>query len=81
MAGNYAKLHNSKRLQIIMAILADGQWHTTWEIAEESAKRGWRNQAVASAISELRDNGIDISCQRVPGADTPTWEYQLVGKP
>ncbi len=77
MAGNFAKLYSSTRLQIIMAILSDGQWHTTWDLAEKSAARGWRNQAVSATVKEIRDNGIAIACRRVKDADQPTWEYRL----
>ena len=77
MAGNFAKLYSSTRLQIIMAILADGQWHTTLNLAEMSAARGWRNQAVSATVKEIRDNGIAIACRRVKDADQPTWEYRL----
>lgn len=77
MAGHCARIHNSKRLQIILAILSDCRWHTTLEISEESARRGWRNMAVSAAIKEVRDNDIPVACRRVGGAKVPTWEYRL----
>ncbi|MCP5230696.1 MAG: hypothetical protein H6948_01145 [Zoogloeaceae bacterium] len=50
-----AQIMNSKRLQRTARALADGQWHTTWEIASVT-----RSVAVSTDISELRRNGLVV---------------------
>lgn len=50
-----ASIERSERLQRVLWLLLDEQWHTTMEIVE-----GARVCAVNSIIAELRANGIEI---------------------
>lgn len=59
---NSANLGKSKRLQRVLSYLADGKEHSTLEIVH-----GAQVCAVNSIISELRDNGISVSCRRQRG--------------
>lgn len=54
-----AKLNTSRRLQRVLAVLADGQEHSTRDIVYEADVC-----AVNSIISELRANGVTITCKR-----------------
>ncbi len=56
---NFAQIQNSPRLQRTHAVLMDGLEHTTLNIITKA-----RVCAVNSIVSELRDNGFDIKCQR-----------------
>lgn len=59
---NHASLQYSARLQRVVAYLADGKEHSTLEIAQ-----GARVCAVSAAVSELRENGIAVTCRREKG--------------
>lgn len=56
---NSAKADQSKRLQRVLKVLSDTKPHTTREIIRKASVC-----AVNSIISELRDNGYKIECQR-----------------
>jgi len=66
------KLGSSDRLQHTLAVLADGEPHTTWNIARQT-----RSVAVHSDIAALRANDIDVDCTRRGNV----WEYRLVKRP
>jgi len=53
-----AKLENSKRLQRVYNLLKSGHAYTTLQI-----QRAARVCAVNSIVSEIRDNGYDITCR------------------
>ena len=55
-----AKFDKSKRLQRTLAVLADHQPHTTWQIAQRT-----QSVAVHTDIAELRANGNIIESQRL----------------
>lgn len=55
----FAKLKSSKRLQRVLAVLADGQEHSTRDIVHAADVC-----AVNSIIAELRANGVSIACKR-----------------
>jgi biotin operon repressor len=55
-----ASLERSERLQRVLWLLLDGQWHSTLEIVQRA-----QVCAVNSCIAELRANGIDIECRCV----------------
>ena len=65
-----ARLTKSDRLQRVAAFLLDGRHHTTMEIIQIA-----HVCAVNSIISELRANGMRISCQRTGDI----WLYQFLG--
>ena len=65
---NHATLANSNRLQRVLQYLADGKRHSTLEIVH-----GARVCAINSIVSELRGNGIAVSCTRERGV----YFYQL----
>jgi len=67
---HYAKIENSDRLRRVLAVLSDGQPHSTMEIV-----RAAEVCAVNSAIAELRMNGIRIECRQV---GRERFEYTLV---
>lgn len=66
-----ARLDRSPRLQRVLALLADGQPHSTLDII-----RGAHVCAVNSIVAELRHNGFAVCCQRAGDR----WFYQLRGK-
>ena len=55
-----AKIENSVRLQRVLKVLKDKARHTTRDIIRKA-----KVCAVNSIISELRDNGLKIECERV----------------
>lgn len=65
---NFAHLEKSKRLQRVRYLLLDGKQHSTMDIIQNACVC-----AVNSIVSELRANGVDISCQR----KGDVWFYQL----
>lgn len=66
-----ARLATSPRLQRVLALLQDGQRHTTRDIVRRA-----RVCAVNSCVAELRDNGFRIACHR----EKNTWRYWLTDK-
>jgi hypothetical protein len=63
-----ARLEHSERLRRVLAVLADGREHTTYEIVHAA-----QVCAVNSIIAELRANGRRIHCAR--RADR--WYYRM----
>lgn len=55
---HYARVENSERLQRIVALLSDGEWHTTLDIIINAGVC-----AVSAAISEIRRNGYTVECR------------------
>lgn len=56
---NSAKLSKSDRLQRVLKVLLDGNKHTTRDIIRKA-----NVCAVNSIISEIRDNGFKVMCER-----------------
>jgi len=54
-----AKLNKSLRLQRVLKVLLDGNKHTTRDIIRKA-----HVCAVNSIISEIRDNGFKVMCER-----------------
>ncbi|MBT9138754.1 MAG: hypothetical protein DDT31_01329 [Syntrophomonadaceae bacterium] len=67
-----AKLETSERLQKVLGVLSDYDWHGTYDIMSKT-----QLCAVGSAISELRANGKDIATQCVGRG---RYQYQLLKK-
>jgi hypothetical protein len=67
---NYANIEKSLRLQKVIKVLKDKNWHSTMDIIKRAEVC-----AVNSIITELRLNGFDIKCKR----DANKWLYQLQG--
>jgi hypothetical protein len=67
---NYANIEKSVRLQKVIKVLKDKNWHSTMDIIKRAEVC-----AVNSIITELRLNGFDIKCKR----DANKWLYQLQG--
>lgn len=65
---NAANIENSNRLQRVLDLLKRGGEYTTLEIIQKAGVC-----AVNSIISELRQNGYQINCQR--RADK--WFYRM----
>lgn len=63
-----AKLSTSDRLKRVLSVLKDHKKHTTRDII-----RNAHVCAVNSIISELRDNGMPVICER----KGDKWFYQL----
>lgn len=70
-----AKLENSERLQRVLRFLSDGRPRSTREIIH-----GAGVCAVNSIISELRANGLEITCRCADGRQG-IYEYILVSPP
>lgn len=69
---NAASLEKSDRLRRVLAVLSDGNEHTTLDIIAYA-----RVCAVNSCIAELRVGGFDIRCRR----ERDRWFYRLEGSP
>lgn len=67
-----AKIESSERLQKVLDMLQDRQWHSTLDIMLRTSLC-----AVGSAISELRANGIEVECRCVGHGK---YEYRLVSE-
>lgn len=65
---NAAKIEKSDRLQRVLALLKKGGEYTTLEIIQKAGVC-----AVNSIISELRQHGYQISCQR----RNDKWFYRM----
>jgi hypothetical protein len=66
---NSASLDRSARLKRVSKFLSDKKEHSTYEIVQKT-----KVCAVNSIVSELRDNGLDIRCQR----RGDRWYYRMV---
>lgn len=64
-----ASILNSRRLQRVDALLADGNEHSTMDIVNKA-----QVCAVNSIIAELRVNGRTITCRR----EKDVWFYRRV---
>jgi hypothetical protein len=64
-----ASIGSSERLQKVLDVLQDRQWHSTLDIMLKTSLC-----AVGSAISELRANGIEVECRC---AGKGRYEYKL----
>jgi hypothetical protein len=64
-----ARLDSSERLQRVLDVLLDRQWHSTLDIMQRTYLC-----AVGSAISELRANGVNVECRC---AGHGKYEYRL----
>lgn len=72
MKNHHATL-TSDRLQDALALLSDRQYHTSLEVANAA-----RTTAPGSTISELRSNGVDVSCRYKGTIDgRKIFEYKL----
>lgn len=69
MGRHAARIESSDRLQKVLDVLMDRQWHGTLDIMTRTSLC-----AVGSAISELRANGIRVECRC---ADKGRYEYRL----
>lgn len=68
-----ARLEASIRLQRVLAVLEDGEEHSTLDIVREACVC-----AVNSCIAELRANGAAIDCRQARNADGGRiWLYRL----
>lgn len=65
---HYARLKHSPRQQRVLAVLADGQEHSTMALIERA-----HVCAVNSIVAELRANGIPVRCRRAKNV----WHYRL----
>jgi hypothetical protein len=64
-----ASIEKSARLQRVHKVLSDGLKHTTRDIIRKA-----HCCAVNSIISELRDNGFKIECER----SGSKWSYWMI---
>lgn len=70
-----ARIKTSVRLQKVLAILSDKEWHSTYDIMQIT-----QLCAVGSAISELRANGFIVDCRLGKEIDGDKYyEYQIQG--
>jgi biotin operon repressor len=67
-----ARLETSERLQRVLWLLLDGQWHSTRDVIRRA-----HVCSVNSCIAELRANGLDIECRAHAGH----YEYRLRAAP
>ncbi len=72
---NAGSIATSERLQHTLAILRDGQPHSTWDLASQT-----RSCAVHSDIAALRQGGFTVSCSLVrvdPDTRRRVYEYRM----
>ena len=75
MTMHAARIESSPRLRRVLAVLEDGRWHTTREIAREADVC-----AVNSCIAELRENGLDVECRQERRIFHYRWAFALQGE-
>ena len=63
-----ATVDRSNRLKRLWGVLRDRKSHSTRDLMRKA-----HICAVSACVSELRQNGLDIACQRKGG----TWYYRL----
>lgn len=69
----HAAALDSPRLQRVLAVLRDGEEHSTRDLVVAA-----RVCAVNSIVAELRARGVDVTCRVAPGADGGrVWLYRL----
>ncbi|MEL6478105.1 MAG: hypothetical protein AAFR17_12335 [Pseudomonadota bacterium] len=73
---NAAKLSTSPRLIRVLAVLEDGQEHSSLEVAARSG-----TIAPGTCVSELRANGYSIDCTQRHVEGKRVWYYRLIGRP
>ncbi len=77
---HYARVEGSPRLQRVLRVLMDGEWHSTRDLSLQA-----ECYSVGAAIQELRDerNGceIDVRCKDSQGWPLGHWEYMLMYLP
>lgn len=66
----------SPRLQRVLAVLADGNAHTTRDIV----RRG-KVMAVNACIAELRSHGAEIICEQRRVGDRRNFYYTMTKRP
>ena len=64
-----AKIDKSKRLQRIRKILSDHKPHSSMELIRRA-----KTVAIATDVSEIRHNNIDIQCKR----NGNVWYYRMI---
>jgi hypothetical protein len=71
---HHARLDSSPRLKKLLAVLSDGQWHSTADLSHRC-----HNYAVGTSISELRANGkrIESKMVRADISKERWFEYRL----
>jgi hypothetical protein len=64
-------------------ILADGEWHSSWEILHEAIARLGEGMIVHSRISDLRkSHGFIIASDKFPGGTSSrSYRYRLLHSP
>jgi hypothetical protein len=65
------RVDSSPRLQRVLAVLADGERHTTRDLMFEA-----NVCAVNSCVAEIRANGIDVRCEAVARGRYVYWIEQ-----
>lgn len=68
---HYAKVEDSPRLQRVLAVLAEGNWHSTFNLNMNACVT-----SAGTAIAELKRNGYVIERQRIEGSQS--FEYRLL---
>lgn len=67
---------SSPRLRRLLKLLRDGRPHSTRDIAKRT-----HILAISACISELRENGADIICERKKVGDKPVFFYTMLSEP
>jgi hypothetical protein len=67
---------------VLADILADGEWHSSWEILREAIARQGEGMIVHSRISDLRkSHGFIIASDKLPGRGGRAYRYRLLHSP
>jgi hypothetical protein len=62
----------------ILAMLADGEWHSRRSMLRADLDAGGPGFTLRSRAAELRRRGYEVECRHAGGRD---WEYRLIVHP
>ncbi len=68
---HYARVEGSPRLQRLLRVLLDGQWHSTRDLSLKA-----ECFSVGASIQELKDSRNGCMIESTPAGDH--WEYKLL---
>ena len=71
-----ARVAHSARLRRVLAVLADGAEHSSWDLTVAAL-----TTAPGTAVSELRANGAQIECRQEHGPEGRKFFYRMVRGP
>lgn len=71
------RFQNSWRLQAVVSLLSDGNWHSSSDLSMTNA--GYPLKGIRTIVCELMVNGISVTARRI--GRSRQWEYRLGSMP